>query len=269
MKKDNDNPTIYNVNTKSFTRFFKNNSYVATKFIKEYSFITNKINSFNVKFIFPLNSNNITSRQSVRMVLQCMLLENKKDDRKQTIGESDYDSVGLLRKMGFYRVDKESKTSCLINSMNNTSSKSKFEIHSKPIKTKLDFFARDIIDAYELFNLIRTIQDPEHPLTLEQLHVVKQELIEVKDDQENISSINIKFVPTIPHCSMATLIGLTIRVKLLRSVASRFKVSVMIEPGTHVSENAINQQLNDKERVIAALENDNLLDVVNKCISHN
>ena len=31
----------------------------------------------------------------------------------------------------------------------------------------------------------------------------------------------------------------------------------------------MNKQLNDKERVSAALENDNLLDVVNKCIAHS
>lgn len=36
--------------------------------------------------------------------------------------------------------------------------------------------------------------------------------------------------------SMATLIGLCIRVKLLRSLPSRFKVVVRIAPGTHSSE---------------------------------
>lgn len=72
--------------------------------------------------------------------------------------------------------------------------------------------------------------------------------------------------PTIPHCSMATLIGLCIRVKLLRSLPSRFKVAVQIKPGTHASETAINKQLADKERVKAALENQHLLGVVNKCI---
>ena len=74
--------------------------------------------------------------------------------------------------------------------------------------------------------------------------------------------------PTIPHCSMATLIGLTLRVKLLRSLPSRFKVVVKIEPGTHVSETAVNKQLGDKERVRAALENEHLLGVVNKCIAN-
>jgi hypothetical protein len=66
---------------------------------------------------------------------------------------------------------------------------------------------------------------------------------------------------------MATLIGLSIRVKLLRSLPKRFKVTVRINPGTHASELAVNRQLNDKERVIAALENKHLLGVVNTCIS--
>lgn len=73
--------------------------------------------------------------------------------------------------------------------------------------------------------------------------------------------------PTIPHCSMATLIGLCLRVKLLRSLPSRVKVTVRITPGTHASESAINKQLADKERVAAALENKHLLSVVNKCLA--
>jgi hypothetical protein len=65
---------------------------------------------------------------------------------------------------------------------------------------------------------------------------------------------------------MATLIGLCIRVKLLRSLPTRFKVDIKITEGAHNSEHAVNKQLNDKERVAAALENAHLLDVVNKCI---
>ncbi len=65
---------------------------------------------------------------------------------------------------------------------------------------------------------------------------------------------------------MATLIGLCIRVKLLRSLPQRFKVRVEVAPGTHASEAAVNKQLNDKERVAAALENAHLLGVVNKCL---
>lgn len=65
---------------------------------------------------------------------------------------------------------------------------------------------------------------------------------------------------------MATLIGLSIRVQLLRVLPSRFKVSVEITPGTHMSEAAVNKQLADKERIAAALENNHLLEVINQCI---
>ena len=41
----------------------------------------------------------------------------------------------------------------------------------------------------------------------------------------------------------------------------------MIREGTHASEQAINKQLSDKERVTAALENVHLLEVVNHCLS--
>ena len=67
---------------------------------------------------------------------------------------------------------------------------------------------------------------------------------------------------------MATLIGLSIRVKLLRSLPPRFKITVQITPGTHSSENAINKQLADKERISASLENSTLLEVVNQCIAN-
>ena len=40
---------------------------------------------------------------------------------------------------------------------------------------------RDPFTAVEVFDIIRTIQDPEHPLTLEQLNVVRLELISVVD----------------------------------------------------------------------------------------
>lgn len=42
------------------------------------------------------------------------------------------------------------------------------------------------------------------------------------------STVSVEFTPTIPHCSMATLIGLSIKVKLIRSLPERFKVSHQI-----------------------------------------
>lgn len=94
---------------------------------------------------------------------------------------------------------------------------------------------RDPFDNQEIFDLIRTINDPEHPYTLEQLQVVKLEDVKVilKDEirffcdvvdkrfpilqvDESQNYVSVLFTPTIPHCSMATIIGLSIRVKLLR-----------------------------------------------------
>lgn len=126
-----------------------------------------------------------------------------------------------------------------------------------------DEFERELVTPAEIFECIRHLNDPEHPLTLEQLNVVNVKNVEV-DDEKN--KVFIQFTPTIPHCSMATLIGLCIRVKLLRSIPSRFKVTIKIFPGSHNTEDAINKQLNDKERVAAALENVHLLDIVNKCL---
>ncbi len=122
----------------------------------------------------------------------------------------------------------------------------------------------EFVSSGEVFDHIRNLIDPEHPLTLEQLNVVCEEHVEVKDPG---NTVVVRFTPTIPHCSMATLIGLCIRVKLLRVLPARFKVIIEIYPGTHQSEVAVNKQLNDKERVAAALENNHLLSVVNKCIS--
>ncbi|VDD85082.1 unnamed protein product [Enterobius vermicularis] len=116
----------------------------------------------------------------------------------------------------------------------------------------------DPIDAREVFDLLRDINDPEHPLTLEQLNVIQEELITVEtDDGETI--VDVRYVPTIPHCSMATLIGLAIRVKLSRSLHPSIRVIVRVNPGTHNTADAINKQLADKERVAAAMENPSLM----------
>ncbi|XP_040207259.1 cytosolic iron-sulfur assembly component 2B [Rana temporaria] len=122
----------------------------------------------------------------------------------------------------------------------------------------------DKIDDREIFDLIRSINDPEHPLSLEELNVLEEVRVKVNDEE---GSVSVEFTPTIPHCSMATLIGLSIKVKLLRSLPERFKVDVHITPGAHASEHAVNKQLADKERVAAALENSHLLEVVNQCLS--
>ena len=82
---------------------------------------------------------------------------------------------------------------------------------------------RDPIDAREIFAHIKDINDPEHPYSLEQLAVVSPENVVVDDEK---SRATVYFTPTVEHCSMATLIGLSIRVQLLRVLPRRFKVDV-------------------------------------------
>ncbi len=49
---------------------------------------------------------------------------------------------------------------------------------SRPLSpSALDASVRDPVDAREIFDLIRDLNDPEHPLTLEQLGVVSLEQV--------------------------------------------------------------------------------------------
>ncbi|KAL4419575.1 hypothetical protein ABPG77_003601 [Micractinium sp. CCAP 211/92] len=133
----------------------------------------------------------------------------------------------------------------------------------RPQRELSDGEEREPIDALEVFEHIRDITDPEHPYTLEQLSVVSEEAIQVDDAA---GTVQVQFTPTVEHCSMATLIGLCIRVKLLRALPPRFKADILLAPGSHASEAAVNKQLADKERVAAALENPNLLQMVDRCL---
>ncbi|XP_058150308.1 cytosolic iron-sulfur assembly component 2A isoform X2 [Dasypus novemcinctus] len=88
--------------------------------------------------------------------------------------------------------------------------------------------------ALEVYDLIRTIRDPEKPNTLEELEVVTESCVEVQEINEEDYLVIIRFTPTVPHCSLATLI--------------------------------VNKQINDKERVAAAMENPNLREIVEQCV---
>ncbi|XP_017877128.1 MIP18 family protein galla-1 isoform X2 [Ceratina calcarata] len=118
-----------------------------------------------------------------------------------------------------------------------------------------------------VYDLLRTIKDPEKPQTLEQLDVVYEDCVEILNQTpKGVSVIRIEFNPTVPHCSLATLIGLCIRVKLERQLEDFFKLDIYIKKGAHSTEQEINKQINDKERIAAAMENPNLRELVEKCI---
>lgn len=124
---------------------------------------------------------------------------------------------------------------------------------------------QDELSPQEIFESLRHLTDPEHPnLSLEQLKVVEAGHVWVNEDS---NTVFVRFTPTVPTCSVATLIGLTIKAKLLRSLPQRYKVDVEITPGTHNTEDQVNKQLADKERVAAALENPALRNLINNGIA--
>ena len=53
-----------------------------------------------------------------------------------------------------------------------------------------------------ILDLIRDIKDPEFPNTLEELGVLCEDWVRVEE-----STVTVQFKPTIPHCSLATMIG--------------------------------------------------------------
>jgi metal-sulfur cluster biosynthetic enzyme len=55
-------------------------------------------------------------------------------------------------------------------------------------------------------DLLRSITDPEHPVSLEQLRVVNPDDIKVSGNR-----VLVYLTPTIPHCSMSTLIGMLLQ----------------------------------------------------------
>lgn len=78
--------------------------------------------------------------------------------------------------------------------------------------------------------------------------------------------MRVEFNPTVPHCSLATLIGLCLRIKIERNISHKLKLDIYIKKGTHSTEDEINKQINDKERIAAAMENPNLKNLVEECI---
>ncbi|XP_063170323.1 cytosolic iron-sulfur assembly component 2A isoform X2 [Candoia aspera] len=87
--------------------------------------------------------------------------------------------------------------------------------------------------ALEVYDLIRTIRDPEKPHTLEELEVVSESCVEVAATGEGECLITIRFTPTVPHCSLATLIGLCLRIKLQRCLPFKHKLEIYISEGAH------------------------------------
>ncbi len=118
-------------------------------------------------------------------------------------------------------------------------------------------------------DLIAPLTDPEHPLTLSSLSVINLpdiHLSPLPPPTEHLTLCTVLLTPTITHCSLATVIGLGVRVRLEQALPPRFRLDVRIKEGTHSTATEVSRQLADKERVAAALENGTLMGVVKKML---
>ncbi|KAK0734443.1 hypothetical protein B0T26DRAFT_631104 [Lasiosphaeria miniovina] len=124
------------------------------------------------------------------------------------------------------------------------------------------------VDEQEIYDLISTISDPEHPNTLGELNVVRLPDIRVTPagQRSNLTTVLVDLTPTVNHCSLATVIGLAVRWRLEQALPPSYRVDVRMKDGSHAQDDQVNKQLGDKERVAAALENDTLRNVVDKML---
>ncbi|KAL2111502.1 hypothetical protein VUR80DRAFT_9922 [Thermomyces stellatus] len=132
-------------------------------------------------------------------------------------------------------------------------------------------FAVEPIDEQEVYDLIATISDPEHPLSLGQLAVVNLPDIHLRPyppgGPDSLVEVVVEITPTISHCSLATIIGLAVRVRLEQAMPPNYRVEVRIKQGSHAQDDQVNKQLADKERVAAALENQDLKRMLDSMLS--
>jgi len=134
-----------------------------------------------------------------------------------------------------------------------------------------DDLLEESIDEQEIYDLVSSISDPEHPISLGSLAVVSLPDIAIApalsyNPSSPLRTVTVLITPTITHCSLATVIGLGVRVRLEQSLPTRFRVNVRIKEGTHSTAEEVNKQLADKERVAAALENGTLMGVIGKML---
>ncbi|KAG6281512.1 hypothetical protein E4U46_000291 [Claviceps purpurea] len=133
--------------------------------------------------------------------------------------------------------------------------------------------APEPIDEQEIYDLISTISDPEHPVSLGQLSIVNINDIHITPspacgvpDSNTMVQVMVEITPTVTHCSLATVLGLGVRVRLEQCLPPNYRVDVLCRENTHSQDDQVNKQLADKERVAAALENDSLKGVLDKML---
>ncbi len=115
-----------------------------------------------------------------------------------------------------------------------------------------------MVTASEVFETLKPVMDPEHPISITdpRLGIVTIDGIRVDDDL-----IRVMFKPTVATCPMGGLIGVLIRYHLEQKYPDA-RIIVKVIPGTHVSEDAVNNMINNDEQynnIIAQMQERGML----------
>ncbi|KAK5992485.1 MIP18 family protein [Cladobotryum mycophilum] len=138
-----------------------------------------------------------------------------------------------------------------------------------------DLVAEEPIDEQEIYDLISNITDPEHPISLGLLSVVNLPDIHITPSPalgvpgpNTIVHVTVELTPTVNHCSLATVLGLGVRVRLEQVLPPNYRIEVVCKENSHSQDEQVNKQLGDKERVAAAWENESLRAVILKMLEN-
>jgi metal-sulfur cluster biosynthetic enzyme len=108
----------------------------------------------------------------------------------------------------------------------------------------------------EILEVLRNVYDPEFPVSVLELGIVREEDINLDGNKPTI-----QFTPTSPLCPMGGIIGIVIKYALEKKFGKEFEVKV--KPGTHAEENSLNNLLQDRkkfEETVNRLKESGLLD---------
>lgn len=114
------------------------------------------------------------------------------------------------------------------------------------------------LDKKEVLKVLKNVYDPEYPVSIIELGIVKEEDITINGDK-----IIIQFTPTSPLCPMGGIIGIVIKYALEKKFGKDVEVEVKVKPGTHAEENLLNNLLQDRkkfEESVNRLKESGLLD---------
>jgi len=122
--------------------------------------------------------------------------------------------------------------------------------------------------AEKIFNIIRCVRDLDHPYTIQLLDVIDPKDIKIRDIKKR-KFVTVYWTPYGMNHSTIARMGLAFLMKLEKELPDfkRMKFEIKIKDDHIKSKDAINKQLNDKERVAAARENKPLVSLIESIIS--